>query len=70
LKLAKERRVTGIAEWFNHEQTTIDSDADEVAVDFGENKPNKTLEEKITGRRNRFLVTLLASEHMRNGKQH
>lgn len=68
LKLAKERRVTGIAEWFNHEQTTIGSDADEVAVDLGENKP-KTLEEKITGRRNRFLVTLLASKHMRNGKQ-
>jgi len=26
LKLAKERGVTGIAEWFNHEQISIDDE--------------------------------------------
>ncbi|KAH6667222.1 hypothetical protein B0J14DRAFT_567730 [Halenospora varia] len=31
LKLAKERGVTGIAEWFNHEQITIDGDPDTIS---------------------------------------
>ncbi|KAG9230390.1 hypothetical protein BJ875DRAFT_487995 [Amylocarpus encephaloides] len=31
LKLAKERGVTGIAIWFNHEQITIDSDPDTIS---------------------------------------
>ncbi|XMA19891.1 hypothetical protein WAI453_012682 [Rhynchosporium graminicola] len=31
LKLAKERRVTGIAMWFNHEQITIDGDPDTIS---------------------------------------
>ncbi|KAL5318088.1 hypothetical protein ACEPPN_015192 [Leptodophora sp. 'Broadleaf-Isolate-01'] len=40
LKLAKDRGVTGIAEWFNHEQITIDGDPDTIshlrqAMEFG-----------------------------------
>jgi Fungal protein kinase len=31
LKLAKERGVTGIAMWFNHEQITIDDDPDTIS---------------------------------------
>ncbi|KAG9228380.1 hypothetical protein BJ875DRAFT_389540 [Amylocarpus encephaloides] len=31
LKLAKERGVTGIAVWFNHEQITIDGDPDTIS---------------------------------------
>lgn len=31
LKLAKERSVTGIAEWFNHEQIFIDGDPDTIS---------------------------------------
>ncbi|KAH9204398.1 hypothetical protein DL95DRAFT_529276 [Leptodontidium sp. 2 PMI_412] len=31
LKLAKERGVTGIAVWFNHEQITIDGDLDSIS---------------------------------------
>ena len=31
LKLAKERGVKGIAEWFHHEQITIDGSADTIA---------------------------------------
>jgi hypothetical protein len=31
LKLAKERGVKGIAEWFQHEQITIDGSADTIA---------------------------------------
>jgi hypothetical protein len=31
LKLAKERGVTGIAMWFNHEQITIDGDPDSIS---------------------------------------
>ncbi|TGO43961.1 hypothetical protein BCON_0689g00010 [Botryotinia convoluta] len=31
LKLAKERGVTGIAMWFNHEQIVIDSDSDTIS---------------------------------------
>jgi hypothetical protein len=31
LKLAKERGVTGIAMWFNHEQITIDGDPDTIS---------------------------------------
>ncbi len=31
LKLAKERGVTGIAVWFNHEQITIDGDPDSIS---------------------------------------
>lgn len=44
LKLAKERGVTGIATWFNHEQITVDSDPDTIShfrrdMDF--DKPKK-----------------------------
>ncbi|KAH9204268.1 hypothetical protein DL95DRAFT_451707 [Leptodontidium sp. 2 PMI_412] len=40
LKLAKDRGVTGIAEWFNHKQITIDGDPDTIshlrqAMEFG-----------------------------------
>jgi hypothetical protein len=31
LKLAKDRGVTGIAEWFNHKQITINGDLDTIA---------------------------------------
>lgn len=31
LKLAKDRRVTGIAEWFSHEKISIDGDPDTIA---------------------------------------
>jgi hypothetical protein len=31
LKLAKERGVTGIAVWFNHEQISIDGDPDMIS---------------------------------------
>jgi hypothetical protein len=31
LKLAKERKVTGVAVWFNHDQITIDGDPDTIS---------------------------------------
>ncbi|PMD25834.1 hypothetical protein NA56DRAFT_642102 [Hyaloscypha hepaticicola] len=52
-KLAKEKGVTGIAVWFNHEQITLDGDPDTIshlrrAMKFG--VATEAVEESFLGR--------------------